>query len=177
MPKLKGIVSQSVKEVLQSLVDDEKIDSDKIGSGNFFWAFPSKAIQKRKNHISTLEANLRNKKQKLAILEKQAEGAGVGRESSTERDQKLQEHRENKSKLAGVKEELKKYSSSDPKVIETKRKAIKCAWTQSNVWIDNAFAVVSYARKKRPDYKSKDILKYMQLPEELDYLPEPKLFK
>ncbi|KAG9087154.1 hypothetical protein FS749_003138, partial [Ceratobasidium sp. UAMH 11750] len=40
-PKLKGIVSQSVKEVLQSLVDDNLVQSDKIGSSNFFWCFPS----------------------------------------------------------------------------------------------------------------------------------------
>jgi len=40
-PKLKGIVSQSVKEVLQTLVDDGLVQSDKIGSSNFFWAFPS----------------------------------------------------------------------------------------------------------------------------------------
>ncbi|KIK97112.1 hypothetical protein PAXRUDRAFT_825284 [Paxillus rubicundulus Ve08.2h10] len=33
-PKLKGIVSQSVKEILQSLVDDGLVQSDKIGSSN-----------------------------------------------------------------------------------------------------------------------------------------------
>lgn len=33
-PKLKGIVSQSVKEVLQSLVDDGLVQGDKIGSSN-----------------------------------------------------------------------------------------------------------------------------------------------
>ncbi|EKM54279.1 uncharacterized protein PHACADRAFT_146090 [Phanerochaete carnosa HHB-10118-sp] len=40
-PKMKGIVSQSVKEVLQSLVDDGLVQADKIGSSNFFWSFPS----------------------------------------------------------------------------------------------------------------------------------------
>lgn len=33
-PKMKGIVSQSVKEVLQSLVDDNLVQMDKIGSSN-----------------------------------------------------------------------------------------------------------------------------------------------
>ena len=33
----------SVKDVLQSLVDDGMVDSDHIGTSNYFWAFPSKA--------------------------------------------------------------------------------------------------------------------------------------
>ena len=34
--------SMSVKDVLQSLVDDGLVDSDRIGTSNYFWAFPSK---------------------------------------------------------------------------------------------------------------------------------------
>ena len=37
-----GIVSQSVKDVVQSLVDDDLVDTDKIGTSVYFWAFPSK---------------------------------------------------------------------------------------------------------------------------------------
>ena len=34
----------SVKEVLQSLVDDNLVDSERIGTSNYFWAYPSKAV-------------------------------------------------------------------------------------------------------------------------------------
>lgn len=44
-PKLKGIVSQSVKEVLQSLVDDDLVVCEKIGTSNYFWSFPSAVLQ------------------------------------------------------------------------------------------------------------------------------------
>ena len=37
-------VSQSVKEILQSLVDDDLVCYDKIGSANFYWSFPSQAL-------------------------------------------------------------------------------------------------------------------------------------
>ncbi|TBU59659.1 meiotic nuclear division protein 1, partial [Dichomitus squalens] len=41
-PKMKEIaVSQSVKGVLQSLVDDGLVQMDRIGSSNFFWSFTS----------------------------------------------------------------------------------------------------------------------------------------
>ena len=39
-PKEKGIVQQSVKDVVQALVDDGHLDSDKVGTSVFFWTFP-----------------------------------------------------------------------------------------------------------------------------------------
>lgn len=41
---LSHIASMSVKEVLQSLVDDNLVDTDKIGTSIYFWAYPSKAL-------------------------------------------------------------------------------------------------------------------------------------
>ena len=38
----KGIISQSVKEVLTSLCDDGLVDTEKVGTSVYFWAFPSK---------------------------------------------------------------------------------------------------------------------------------------
>lgn len=39
-PKLKGIVANSVKDVIQKLLDDALIDSDKIGTSVYYWSFP-----------------------------------------------------------------------------------------------------------------------------------------
>lgn len=36
----------SVKDILMSLVDDGMVDTDKIGTSVYFWAFPGKARQK-----------------------------------------------------------------------------------------------------------------------------------
>ena len=40
-----GVVQQTIKDVNQSLVDDSLVQSDKIGSANFFWSFPSKVFK------------------------------------------------------------------------------------------------------------------------------------
>ena len=37
----RGVVFQAIKDVNQSLVDDNLVQFDKIGSGAFFWALPS----------------------------------------------------------------------------------------------------------------------------------------
>lgn len=39
-PKEKGVISQAVKDVVQSLVDDGMVDTEKIGTSVYFWAFP-----------------------------------------------------------------------------------------------------------------------------------------
>jgi hypothetical protein len=50
----KGIIYQTIREVLDSLVADNLVECDKIGSSNFYWSLPSKIYQAKKN---TLEKN------------------------------------------------------------------------------------------------------------------------
>ncbi|GAB5358284.1 hypothetical protein AAMO2058_000444800 [Amorphochlora amoebiformis] len=174
LPKKKGIVSQSVKDVLQSLVDEEKIDTDKIGSGNFFWAFPSKAVQKRKNVVKSLQLDMGSKKLDLDNLRKRKSQALEGRKDTDERRSKLRKYSELKQQIESVDLSLSKFAASDPKTIEEKQKAIRFCWTNGNRWVDNVFCVLSFTKKKRPDMKDAQILKFMQLPQEFDYIPDPK---
>ena len=43
----KGVILQAIKDVIQSLVDDNLVETDKIGIGCFFWALPSMGFQSR----------------------------------------------------------------------------------------------------------------------------------
>lgn len=38
-------MTQTIKDVLQSLVDDGMVELEKVGAKNFYWAFPSKAFR------------------------------------------------------------------------------------------------------------------------------------
>lgn len=171
--KAKGIVPQSVKDVLEILISDEKVDMDKIGSGNFYWSFPSKAIQKRRNEIAKLESLLRAKRARLASLEARQKSALASRVPTPQREANLAKLSELRAALSGVDAELSSFAKSDPKLIEEKKQAIRFCWSQTNLWIDNVFQVISFTKKKRPELKDGQILKHMGLPSELDYLPEP----
>uniref|UniRef100_UPI00358F9E58 meiotic nuclear division protein 1 homolog n=1 Tax=Myxine glutinosa TaxID=7769 RepID=UPI00358F9E58 len=81
-PRDKKITCQSVKDVLQSLVDDAMVDSDRIGTSNYFWAFPSKALNARKRKIEELEGQLEDAANKKSSLEENVKKAGVGRETT-----------------------------------------------------------------------------------------------
>ena len=45
LSKTKGIAANEVKIILESLVSDGKLESDKIGSSLFYWSFPEKKIE------------------------------------------------------------------------------------------------------------------------------------
>ena len=53
----------------QSLVDDNLVETDKIGSGAFFWALPSKGFQSRQNLIDNVTRHTEEVKQQRADCE------------------------------------------------------------------------------------------------------------
>lgn len=49
----------TVKDVLQSLVDDNMVDCERVGTSNYYWAFPSKALHARKHKLEELQKQVR----------------------------------------------------------------------------------------------------------------------
>jgi predicted transcriptional regulator len=39
-PKQKGIIAQAVKDVVQGLVDDGLVESERIGTSIYYWSYP-----------------------------------------------------------------------------------------------------------------------------------------
>ncbi|KAH9377647.1 hypothetical protein HPB48_016118 [Haemaphysalis longicornis] len=81
-PKEKGVIAQAVKDVVQSLVDDGLVDSEKIGTSVYFWSFPSKAVSTRKRKLDELRAKVEDVEKKLRFVDGQLAKAQVGREES-----------------------------------------------------------------------------------------------
>lgn len=46
-------VTQTIKDIVQSLVDDSLVEMEKIGSSNYFWSFPSKTLCLVRGRLST----------------------------------------------------------------------------------------------------------------------------
>uniref|UniRef100_A0A8B9H7D1 Meiotic nuclear divisions 1 homolog (S. cerevisiae) n=1 Tax=Astyanax mexicanus TaxID=7994 RepID=A0A8B9H7D1_ASTMX len=94
VPQNKDLVPQNKDlEVLQSLVDDNMVDSERVGTSNYYWAFPSKALHARKHRLEDLE-----KQKERATLQKEL--------------QSLKEQRES------LRAEVEKYKECDPEVVE-----------------------------------------------------------
>ncbi|KAF9531619.1 meiotic nuclear division protein 1 [Crepidotus variabilis] len=138
-PKLKGIVSQSVKEVLQSLVDDGLVQADKIGASNFFWSFPSQqgVFIQRKLTVAQ-EANQSLQKQ-IAELE-----AAINTEKADRRTEALKSLTTLKKDLSTLEAELNAYGDSNPAKVEEAKRAAFLAKEATYRWTDNYGVLLSH---------------------------------
>uniref|UniRef100_A0A8D0HDZ2 Meiotic nuclear division protein 1 homolog n=1 Tax=Sphenodon punctatus TaxID=8508 RepID=A0A8D0HDZ2_SPHPU len=152
-PKEKGITAMSVKEILQSLVDDGMVDTDRIGTSNYFWAFPSKAFHTRKRKLEALETKVIL--QAVCILE---ERAALLKELAALRQKKEQ-----------LKAEIEKYKECDPDVVEEICQANRVAKEAANRWTDNIFSIKSWAKRKF-GFEENRIDKTFGIPEDFDYI-------
>ncbi|KAG8453989.1 hypothetical protein GDO86_000565 [Hymenochirus boettgeri] len=159
----------SVKEILQSLVDDGMVDTERIGTSNYFWAFPSKALHTRKRKLETLEIQLAEATQKEESLQKCVDEAKIGRQDTEERSKLAKELATLRQEREQLCTELEKYKECDPDVIEEIRQSNKVAKDAVNRWTDNIFAVKSWAKKKFGFEQSK-IDKTFGIPEDFDYI-------
>eukprot|EP00475_Leptophrys_vorax_P040764 TRINITY_DN7614_c0_g1_i1.p1 TRINITY_DN7614_c0_g1~~TRINITY_DN7614_c0_g1_i1.p1 ORF type:complete len:206 (-),score=72.12 TRINITY_DN7614_c0_g1_i1:88-705(-) len=170
LPKAAQIVSQSVKEVLQSLVDDGLVDFDKIGAGNFYWALPSSAQIKRKNLETQLRQKLEILHQKKAELMEKKERALKERRPSAERQEKLKRLEESRDKLRRIKESIREYEERGPGKLRKLEEIRETCVQAANRWTDNIFAVKNKILEFKPDMTASDFQTIFGLDPELDYL-------
>ncbi|CAL8330819.1 unnamed protein product [Lota lota] len=168
-PKTKGITPMSVKDVLQSLVDDNMVDSERVGTSNYYWAFPSKALHARKRKLQDLEKQHGEAKQRKALVQQAVDKAKVGRQETNERESLLKEIKVLKEEKAQLQAELEKYRECDPEVIEEIRKSNNTAKQAVDRWTDNIFSIKSWAKRKF-SFDDSRIDKAFGIPEDFDYM-------
>lgn len=168
-PKEKGIVAQSVKDVVQALVDDGLVDTEKVGTSVYFWAFPSKAVNNRKRKINELNNKVNEAGKKAKKLEEQVTEAQSGREDSDERNDLLKDLAEKKQTLTDLKSKIEKYKDCDPEVLEQVKKEIVLYRESANRWTDNIFAIKSWCKNKF-FIEEATLNKQFEIPEDLDYI-------
>ncbi|KAJ7647335.1 meiotic nuclear division protein 1 [Roridomyces roridus] len=143
-PKLKGIVSQSVKEVLQSLVDDGLVQGDKIGSSNFFWSFPSQRgaiMQGRLKQVKDAQTMQQTAEKDLRAQIAVETEARVDGPKRTELLGKLAEL---KKAHVALLNELGAYGACDPVKVEETRRAGTLAKEAAVRWTDNWSILLSH---------------------------------
>lgn len=64
--KEKGITPMAIEEVLKSLLDDNEVMTDKIGTSNYYWAFASYERVQKQNKVDTLTRTLAAQQTRLA---------------------------------------------------------------------------------------------------------------
>ncbi|XP_050411217.1 meiotic nuclear division protein 1 homolog isoform X2 [Patella vulgata] len=167
--KEKGITSMSVKEILMSLVYDGMVDTDKIGTSVYFWAFPSKASQNRKRKIDDLKKQLNDLENKEFNLTEMVAKSKIGKEDTTERQDILSQLANKQEEKVKVLATLEKYRECDPEVLEQVKKETVVAKEAANRWTDNIFSTKSWIKNKF-SFDDNVIDKQFSIPNDFDYI-------
>eukprot|EP00096_Caligus_rogercresseyi_P016728 TRINITY_DN957_c1_g1_i1.p1 TRINITY_DN957_c1_g1~~TRINITY_DN957_c1_g1_i1.p1 ORF type:complete len:216 (+),score=52.08 TRINITY_DN957_c1_g1_i1:32-649(+) len=169
-PKEKGIVSQSVKDVVQSLADDSLVDTDKIGTSVYFWAFPSKATAARKRKLEGITQEVESKNKRLKVVEKSLNESGIGKENSDERAQALLRLGELEAKKSELASSLRAYKENDPETLKIYTEETQMCNVAINRWTDNIYSIQSWIRRKFPNINIEDFNKQFGIPADIDYV-------
>ncbi|XP_061718887.1 meiotic nuclear division protein 1 homolog [Cydia pomonella] len=168
-PKEKGITMQSVKEVVQSLVDDHLVDSEKIGTSIYFWSFPSKVKNAKKRKLNEMQTELAECAKKMKKTEEAIASESIGREATEERTEVLKSLEEMTKKEEALKRELQKYRDSDPEYIAQLKTEIEDLKTAANRWTENIYILKSYM-KNTFQCENEVIDQMFNIPQDLDYI-------
>ncbi|CAB4425116.1 unnamed protein product [Rhizophagus irregularis] len=164
-PKMKGIVTNTVKDVLQSLVDDNLVNTDKIGTSNYYWSFPSSALQSNRRAY----ARAPKIERKNTELQSNIDVAYDGRENSDDRATLLKKVAELEAINKKHQENLALFRECDPALLEAKENHANLALECGNRWTENIFLIQSYCFKKF-NIERADFNQQFGIPEEFDTL-------
>ncbi|KAH9762745.1 Meiotic nuclear division protein 1-like [Citrus sinensis] len=155
----KGVITQSVKDVVQSLVDDDLVLKDKIGTS-------------LRNVYRKLESDLQSSKKRHTELVEQCNALKKGREESDEREEALEELKAVELKHIELKDEMGQYADNDPAAFEAMKNAIEVAHAAANRWTDNIFTLQQWCSNNFPQAKEEleQMYKDVGIPEDFDYL-------
>ncbi|KAG5876392.1 hypothetical protein JTB14_010502 [Gonioctena quinquepunctata] len=168
-PKEKGIVSNSVKDVVQKLVEEGLVDTDKIGTSVYFWAYPSKAIKSRKRQLDELQKQREESTKKLKMIEKTVADSKESKDIDDQRNHILDEISDTELELHGLKQKLQTFQENDPQRFAALIMKIKELREATNRWTDNIFAVKAWCKKKF--FIEDNVLnKQFGIPEDFDYI-------
>ncbi|GMT28748.1 hypothetical protein PFISCL1PPCAC_20045, partial [Pristionchus fissidentatus] len=168
-PKEKGVISQSVKEVTQLLVDEGFVECEKIGTFVCYWAFSTKASQMRQKRLDDLVNKIEDIEKKMVESSDLIKEEGKGKENNIEREKiktELSNVKQVEEKLRGEIKSLQRY---DPESMKECRKRSAKLVEDANRWTDNVFASLKWCKKKF-NMDEKVLGKQFEIPEDLDYV-------
>eukprot|EP00298_Acanthocystis_sp_HF-20_P026561 c4341_g1_i1.p1 GENE.c4341_g1_i1~~c4341_g1_i1.p1 ORF type:complete len:215 (+),score=98.42 c4341_g1_i1:30-647(+) len=143
-----GISSMVIKDVLQEILNDNLVETDKCGINTVYWSFPSQAGQQKKMKIEQLQTTKDGLVQKIKQTEQQVKAERVGKDDSEERAQVLQELKKLEEEKAKIKSQLVQYAANDPDTLIEIEKETELALEAANRWIENIWTLKKYCAEK-----------------------------
>jgi vacuolar-type H+-ATPase subunit I/STV1 len=145
---VQGVVQQTIKDVNQSLVDDNLVQQDKIGTLNIFWSFPLKAVQDQLTYKEQLrEENIKQRKLSQELEEKITEAKKL--RIAKDRKEKLKQLQDLMILEKSLDKQLQEFKANDPDTVSQILEQAEINKAAADRWTDNIWAVKSYLTKKK----------------------------
>ncbi|XP_062711028.1 meiotic nuclear division protein 1 homolog [Aedes albopictus] len=169
--KDKGLKEQAVKEILQSLVDEGQVETDKIGSSLYYWSFPGKKRKQKQLEFERLKLEVEQSNEKIVGLQERIRATKESQgESSRSADifQKLNDLKQKEKRLSSQLEKAKS-KQSDKNNFQKMNRDLPGLHDAANRWTDNIFSIKSWC-KNRFNIQENLMDKQFKIPPDLDYL-------
>lgn len=152
LPSVASISGMVVKDYLQALSDEGLIRVEKIGSGNWYWAFVSDAKNGKEKVLNDLKNEDAKARSQIAELDKQIAEEMEQREdddemledSGMDRNALLEAHGRLTKEVQALEMELKTYSGNDPTELLRQEKESLLLKESAERWTDNIESIQSY---------------------------------
>lgn len=128
----KGVTIQSVKDVLQSLVDDDLVHQERIGASNYFWAFPSEEAVRLEMELQELQKRKEGLEVRLEEVGGELVKAKIGKEGGKERQEAMEALGELQARAVELEKEVSQFRDNDPEVIAAMKDACGVAKDAAN---------------------------------------------
>ncbi|KAL0484109.1 Mnd1 [Acrasis kona] len=158
-----------VKEVIQALIGDNRIETDKIGLANYFWLYPSAAANKAKRKYEELEKEVEDQNSKKQKLEEEIEQALSEKEDTEERRNDLSTYEKLQATNKTQDQQLQKFADNDPVLVKKIEEDAIVAKESANRWTEVIFNLQSFLRNNT-GLSTSDFCKQFEVPEDLDEL-------
>lgn len=163
-------------DYLQSLSDENKINVEKIGSGNWYWSFVSqdtktrqKALEDAQAAYNKADAVNEDLKQKLAEAQAQRadeedmlDDGGESREELTATKVELE------SEVKLLRKELAAYSDDDPTELERKKKETQGFKADAEQYSEEIYSMEGWFKNAGTDEESMNMLRMSMYGDEFD---------
>ncbi|KAK4542113.1 hypothetical protein LTR36_007144 [Oleoguttula mirabilis] len=176
LPSVASINGMQVKDYLQSLSDENKINVEKIGSGNWYWSFASqdkktrqKALEDAQTAYHKADAVNEDLKQKLAEAQAQrADEEDMLDSGGESRDDLTATRAEMNAEVKLLQKELAAYSDDDPTELERKKKESQTLSVEAEQYSDEILSMEGWFKNIIPDEEGMMMLRMSMYGDEFD---------
>ncbi|KAH8920407.1 hypothetical protein BT69DRAFT_1245424 [Atractiella rhizophila] len=165
----------TIKEILQSLVDDGLVFSEKIGTSNYFWSYPSAAAISVKNALEASRKEVVDVGKSREAVRKELSEMLKVKEEGEERTMLLEAWKSKNLEERRLKLELDKFTETTPEDYGSREKLLSEVKGAAERWTEYTDCIFSWLGSL--GIATNEVRQNFQIAEDFEDIAWDKVFK